>query len=161
MTSVLIVGRECVTAEWARALRRAGYLVEKCRDTLTFQERFSGDPADVMVVDVVNADSGEAMLMAQARSVWPDCRVIAVSPDRSYQSSAIFGMGLWTPDLLLLLPVAGAQLLDGVRQVRSQAAADERLGAGYSSCAEPPDLPDAVILRCSAPVQARWLVKPA
>lgn len=160
MASVLIVGCEFVTGEWARALGRAGHSVEECRDTLAFQERFLDAPADILVVEIAHADHGEAMLMAQVRSVWPDCRVIAVSRDRSYQSSAIFDMGLWRPDLLLIQPVQGAQMVESVRRLRVQAQFEQPFDVGDSPWSRSPEVPATVILRCGEPVHARWLVRP-
>lgn len=160
MASILIVGRDHVTSEWVLALQCAGHSVELCDDALAFQDRFHGAPADVLIVEITKADHGEAMLMVQARSVWPECRVVAVPQDRSYRCSAVQRMGLWTPDLTLMQPLAGTQLAASVRQILAGAGSDCRAPArhivGWSQTA---DLLPCVTLRCGAPARVRWSVR--
>ncbi len=158
IASTLIIGADNVTAPWIEALRGAGHGVEHCADVLSFQERFSGTPVDVLAIDIANADHGEAMLMAQARSVWRDCRVIAMPRDRSYRSSAIFSMGLWAPDRLLMQPVPADVLVQSVDQLQCQARVDRLIrdrrvsrDAGLSD--------QSVIIQCNDARGANWSVK--
>ena len=159
MATTLIVGADNVTAPWVAALQDAGHGVEHCADVLAFQERFAGDPVDVLAIDIVNADHGEAMLMAQARSVWPDCRVIALPRDRSYRSSAIFGMGLWAPDRLLMQPVSIDVLVQSVQQLDAQSRVDRLIRDRRSKHQATADR-QSVIVRCGDAPAAHWAVKP-
>ena len=84
-------------------------------------------PADVLVIDIVNADHGEALLMAQARATWPNCRVIALPRDRSYRSSMVFAMGLWSPDRLMMQPACIPILVQWVEQLSAQARVDRMI----------------------------------
>lgn len=105
MASTLIIGNTATTESWSIALAREGHDVETCSGTLEFQERFSGSAVDIFIVDVTHADWGEAMLIPQARATWPDCKIIAVASNYEFRSSAVYQMGLWTPDQLLIKPL--------------------------------------------------------
>lgn len=105
MAAILVVGETRMNRSWAEVLERDGHSVETSENALTFQDRFAGDPVDVFIVDVTHADWGEAMLIPQARAAWPKCRIIAVASTYAFRSSAVFQMGLWTPDQLLIKPV--------------------------------------------------------
>ena len=159
MAAILIVGCEHETADWVDALREVGHLVEHCADVLSFQDRFCGTPVDVLVIDIANADHGEAMLMVQARAVWRDCRVIAIARDRSYRSSALYSMGLWSPDRLLMTPVNIDLLLESVEQLRAQARVDRMIRERREQEGARPD-PAAVVLNCDRSLPALWAVKP-
>ena len=161
MKSVLIVGRQSIGGEWARALRDAGHIVELCRDMRAFQARLRGGPVDVLIVEITRADRDEAMLMAQARSLWPDCRVLAVSPDRSMRSAANFGMGQWTSDHLIAGPVDGEGIVVGLRDLGRTAQGRQTREADEGDRRQASDIPGDVILRCRQALQARWSVKPA
>jgi len=101
------------------------------------------------------------MLMAQARSLWPDCPVLAVLPDRSMRSAAIFGMGQWTPDHLLTGPVDGEGIVVGLRDLGRTAQGRRTREADEGDRRQASDIPGDVILRCRQALQARWSVKPA
>ena len=159
MALTLIVGAERVTAPWMDALSSAGHSVEHCTDVLSFQDRFRGAPVDVLVIDIANADHGEAMLMAQARAVWPDCRVIAMPRDRSYRSSAIFGMGLWSPDRLLMQPVDAEVLVRTVEQLRMQSRVDRIMRERREVTGGRGRVDAAVVLQCDRREPAYGSVK--
>lgn len=159
MALTLIVGAERVTVPWMEALSSAGHGVEHCTDVLSFQERFGGTPADVLLIDIANADHGEAMLMVQARTVWPDCRVIALPRDRSYRSSAIFRMGLWAPDRLLMQPVDAEVLVRTVEQLRMQARVDRIVRDRREAHARRVGADPRVVLRCDVQNPPTWSVK--
>lgn len=105
MASILIIGDTRTHSSWAGVLERDGHSVEVAEHSLSIHDRFAGDPVDIFIVDIMNADWGEAMLIPQARATWPECRTIAVASSYAFRSSAIFQMGLWTPDQLLIKPV--------------------------------------------------------
>ena len=123
MAATLIIGDYHATAPWGSALRAAGHDVEHCGYALAFQDRFTGPPPDVLIVEVTNADQGEAMLMVQAPTVWPQVRVVAVPRDDSYRSSALYQMGLWAPHRMLMQPLADDLLVQCVEQLWNQARA--------------------------------------
>lgn len=105
MAAVLIVGDSRSVYGWSDALEHEGHSVETCDHSLHVHDRFQGDPVDIFICDVTHADWGEAMLIPQTRATWPECRIIAVASSFSFRSSAVFRMGLWTPDQLLIKPV--------------------------------------------------------
>lgn len=105
MATTLLVGDARSCGEWADILRRERHSVEICEGSLGFQERFEGPPADIFIVDVTHANWGEAMLIPQARAAWPKCRILAIASGYAFRSSAVYQMGLWTPDQLLIKPV--------------------------------------------------------
>ena len=150
MGTVSIVGRDRVTSAWERALRQAGHTVEIYRDALAFQDRFSGPPPDVLVVEIVNADQGEAMLMFQARSVWNECRVMAVPQDQSYRSSAVYAMGLWHPDRVLMQPLSNDLLIGCVRQLQLQPGVERRAVINRAALSRPSGGVGNVVVRAAA-----------
>jgi len=105
MAAILIVGDTPCVRAWASALQRDGHAVEICAHSLDVHERFSSAPVDIFIADVTHADWGEAMLIPQTRATWPECRIIPVASSYAFRSSAVFQMGLWTPDQLLMKPV--------------------------------------------------------
>ena len=160
MARILIIGSEPLTNRWTPLLRRAGHQVEFSQDTLSFQDRFSGDAVDVLIVEITNADHGEAMLMIQARTVWPGCRVVAVPRNRSYRSSALFGMGLWKPDRLLMHPVADDLLLESVQQLWIQTQAEQRIARPAPSRSAAEKSSQNVVLHCDQMVESLWSIRP-
>jgi len=105
MATTLIVGESRIATGWAMALEGDGHVVETNADSFGFQERFAGEAVDVFIVDITCPDGGEAMLIPQARAIWPGCRTIAITPNYAFRSSAVYKMGLWSPDQLLIKPV--------------------------------------------------------
>lgn len=105
MASILIVGDARSNSTWCEVLRLEGHAVEACENSIEFQSRFASDPVDIFIVDVTHADWGEAMLIPQIRAAWPDCRIVAIASSYAFRSSAVYQMGLWTPDQLLIKPV--------------------------------------------------------
>ena len=114
MAVTLIVGDEKVTAGWVSALVACGRHVQSCASALAFQHRFSGEPADVLIIDIVHADHGEAMLIPQVRAHWPGCRIVVTVSDYSFLQSEFYRMGLWSPDEVLLKPVDISAICDRV-----------------------------------------------
>ncbi|MEM7057451.1 MAG: hypothetical protein AAF557_07675 [Pseudomonadota bacterium] len=105
MASILIVGDARTNSSWCEVLHREGHSVECCENAIEFQSRFASDPVDIFIVDVTHADWGEAMLVPQVRAAWPDCKIMAISSNYAFRSSAVYQMGLWTPDQLLIKPI--------------------------------------------------------
>lgn len=105
MASILIVGDARTNSQWCEILRREGHTVESCENSIEFQSRFGLDPVDIFIVDVTHADWGEAMLIPQVQAAWPKCKIMAISSNYAFRSSAVYQMGLWAPDQLLIKPV--------------------------------------------------------
>ncbi len=105
MASILIVGDARANSLWCDILHREGHTVESCENSVNFQSRFASDPVDIFIVDVTHADWGEAMLIPQVQAAWPKCKILAISSSYAFRSSAVYQMGLWTPDQLLIKPV--------------------------------------------------------
>lgn len=105
MASILIVGDARANSLWCDILHREGHSVESCENSVNFQSRFASDPVDIFIVDVTHADWGEAMLIPQVQAAWPKCKILAISSSYAFRSSAVYQMGLWTPDQLLIKPV--------------------------------------------------------
>jgi len=105
MASILIVGDARTNSLWCEILQREGHTVEPCKNSVDFQSRFAAEPVDIFIVDVTHADWGEAMLIPQVQAAWPKCKILAISSSYAFRSSAVYQMGLWTPDQLLIKPV--------------------------------------------------------
>lgn len=127
MFRILIVGDDApLVHSYARSLDDAGHRVELAPDVLRARDRLSGEPCEVVVIDVGSPDGGLGLLIEQARAAWPGCAVVALVRRTDIDRSKVHQMGLWTPDEMLVLPVSGGEV---VRTV-------ERLAAG-----RPPAMP--------------------
>ncbi len=107
MASILIIGDSAAVPTWVSALRQQDHSVETLSNAMELPAALEDwyDPIDIIIVDVANPDSGEAMPIAQAQSLWPGCKIIAITSGYSFRGSAFFQMGLWSPDQLLLKPI--------------------------------------------------------
>lgn len=139
MSNVAIVADPGLSSTWATALSADGHVVHTFADSLGAQELFSHDSFDILIIDIENADFGETMLIPQARASWPDCKIIAIVSSYTFRSSAVYQMGLWTPDQLLLKPINTRLLLATVsflwaqirsREIRSVIDSVKRLPSG-------------------------------
>lgn len=105
MASILLIGEAASVSNWVDCLEGEGHRVETVSHSVSVRERFSGEEVDILIIDVLHPDHGEAMLIPQARAAWPHCKTIAITSNYSFRTSAIFEMGLWSPDQLLIKPV--------------------------------------------------------
>ena len=105
MSKIAIIADPTLSTTWARTLRADGHDVDVIEHSFDYQELLSGDPRDIVIFDVANPNFGETMLIPQVRAAWPDCKTIAVVSSYTFRSSAIYEMGLWSPDQLLIKPV--------------------------------------------------------
>lgn len=138
MAEVLIIGDSRTTEQWSVLLVRAGHTVETVYNAMDMQERFAGAGMDIVIIDISNADWGEAMLIPQARATWPGCRIIAVASSYAFRSSAVYQMGLWTPDQLLIKPVLSRILKATVAFLWAQIRS-ERLRASVAALPAKPE----------------------
>ena len=118
MSRILLVGDDAALVHsHTRALGDAGHRVELAPDVFPARDRLSGDACDVVVIDVRSPDGGLGLLIEQARAAWPDCTIVALVQRADVQRSKVHQMGLWTPDLVLVLPVSGAELARTIETV--------------------------------------------
>lgn len=110
MATIAIIGAPMPAMQWVADLTRLGHDVVRFEDTMLFMEQFAERPLDILILDVARPDQGEALMISQARAQWPDCRVLAITSGYTFRSSAVFQMGLWKPDHLLLHPVGERML---------------------------------------------------
>lgn len=106
MSHVVIVADPGVAAVWADALCRDHHVVQTCGRLASFDDLFGQHPAEILIIDVENPDWSEVMLMPQAREAWPLCKVVVATADLAFRQSAIYQMGLWDPDKVLMKPVS-------------------------------------------------------
>lgn len=104
MADITILARSEACVRWFSALESEGLCPTCFADVLQFQEQFAQSKLDILIVDIENADDGAALAMSQARAKWQDCRIVAVTPNRGFQRSAVYRMGLWCPDQVLVRP---------------------------------------------------------
>ncbi len=122
MCSILIVCEDaCLLHAQAGRLDRAGHRVELAPDVFRARDRLSGDPCDVVVIDVRSPDGGMGLLIEQARAAWPGCAVMALVERPDVKRSKVHEMGLWTPDATLVHPVPGERLVREVAKLSGQA----------------------------------------
>lgn len=125
MSSILCFGSSGAVAIWDRTLRHEGHDVERVDTLQGVQERFSGDVVDILIIDMSNADTGEALLIPQARAAWPGCKVIVATSSYAFRTSEFYRMGLWSPDQLMLRPVNLRVLTATVNFLAAQIRSEE------------------------------------
>ena len=114
MLRVLIVGDDSSLLHMhAGPLDKAGHRVEIAADVFRARERLSGDPCDVVVIDARSPDGGTGLLIEQARAAW-GCSVVALVQRPDLRRTKVHEMGLWTPDAMLVHPVARDELVCAV-----------------------------------------------
>jgi DNA-binding NtrC family response regulator len=107
MASILIVGDDFpVVQAQAGRLHSGGHLVEVAQDIFRARDRLSGEPCDLVIIDVRLPDGGMGLLIEQARAAWPGCAVVALVQRADLRHSKVHEMGLWTPDAVLVHPVS-------------------------------------------------------
>lgn len=124
MSNLAIVANPGLASSWAEILCIDGHKVDTFTSLMETQDLFSHDHFDILIMDVENPDFGETMLIPQTRAKWPACKIVAVVSSYTFRTSAVYEMGLWSPDQLLLKPLESRLLLATVSflwaQVRSQ-----------------------------------------
>ncbi|MEM7744896.1 MAG: hypothetical protein AAF409_14405 [Pseudomonadota bacterium] len=106
MSRIVIIADPQLAAPWAESLTRDGHAVLTIEGGIGVQTLFDEDPFEIVIVEIDKPDAGESMLVPQVRATWPNCKVIAVVTDFGFRRSAVFEMGLWTPDQVLIKPLA-------------------------------------------------------
>ena len=141
MSRIGLIADPTLATSWTGALRDSDFAVVSCADSIEFQEKFGTEVFDIVIVDISNPDWGEAMLIPQARAAWPDCRIIAVVSNYTFRSSAVYQMGLWSPDQVLMKPVSPRVLLATVSFLWAQikTVAIRRTLTGESGVPNQPD----------------------
>lgn len=106
MSRIAVIASLNVGAVWARELEGDGRHVEVFTGYCSAEELFSGPARDIVIVDIENPEWPESLLIPQTRAIWPDCRTIAVVSNYAFRTSAVYEMGLWQPDQVLMKPLA-------------------------------------------------------
>ena len=123
MSRILLVGDDApLLHSHSRALGDAGHRVELAPDVFRARDRLSGDACDLVVIDIRSPDGGLGLLIEQARAAWTDCRVVALVHRADIHRSKVHQMGLWTPDLVLVLPISGGELARAIETVIARPA---------------------------------------
>lgn len=118
MPSILIVAEDPrLLHAQAGCLDRAGHAVELAPDVFRARDRLSGEPCDIVVIDVRSPDGGMGLLIEQARAAWPGCAVVALVERPDVKKTKVHQMGLWTPDVMLVHPVTEKRLLQAVAEL--------------------------------------------
>lgn len=122
MLSILIVAEDpCLLHAQAGWLDRAGHAVELAPNVFRARDRLSGEPCNVVVIDVRSPDGGMGLLIEQARAAWPGCAVVALVERPDVKKTKVHEMGLWTPDVMLVHPVTEKRLLRAVAELPDSA----------------------------------------
>lgn len=115
MSSILFVSDDApLVQSHARLLGDAGHAVEIAPDVFCARDRLSGEPCELVVIDVRSPDGGMGLLIEQARAAWPGCAVVALVQRPDVRRTKVHEMGLWTPDAVLVRPVSGEALVGAV-----------------------------------------------
>ena len=105
MSKIAIIADSNLASTWAMILCAEGHVVDTYPHSLNHEDFIAGEAPDIVILDVNNPDFGETMLIPHAKAAWPDCKIVAVVSNYTFRASAIYSMGLWTPDQLLIKPV--------------------------------------------------------
>ena len=105
MSKISIIADSNLASTWAMILCAEGHVVDTYPHSLDHDDFIACEAPDIVILDVTNPDFGETMLIPHAKAAWPDCKIVAVVSNYTFRASAIYSMGLWTPDQLLIKPV--------------------------------------------------------
>ena len=105
MSLIAVIADPLLAMPWANELRADGHVVECYWGHDIAETLFAGESPEIVVIDIENPEWAETMLIPQCQAKWPDCKVIAVVSSYAFRTSAVYEMGLWEPDQLLLKPL--------------------------------------------------------
>ena len=141
MSLIAIVAEPSVAEQWSAEMQGTGHEVTAYWGSSVTDELFAGKPPEIIVIDITNPDWSESLLISQSRAAWPGCKIIAVVADYAFRESAVYEMGLWEPDQLLLKPLTPRMLTATVTFLWAQLRTEEirRLVAGKPAEVRPGD----------------------
>lgn len=125
MSLIAVIADPSLAMPWADELRSDGHLVQCHWGPDTAEQLFGGESPEIVVIDIEHPEWSESMLIAQSQAKWPACKVIAVVSSYSFRDSAVYEMGLWEPDQLLLKPLAPRLLAATVTFLWAQMRSEE------------------------------------
>lgn len=125
MSLIAVIANPSTAMPWSQELEADGHKVACHWGPDSSEALFSGDAPEIVVVDIENPEWSESMLIPQSRAKWPDCKVIAVVSSYEFRCSAVYEMGLWKPDQLLLKPLAPRLLAATVTFLWAQLRSEE------------------------------------
>lgn len=106
MSLIAVIADPLLSMPWADELRSDGHVVQCHWGSDAAENLFAGECPEIVVIDIENPEWAETMLIPQCQAKWPDSKVIAVVSGYDFRNSAVYEMGLWEPDQLLLKPLA-------------------------------------------------------
>lgn len=125
MSHIAVIADPSLAACWARELQADGHEVRCHWGTDSAETLFAGDYPEIIVIDIENPRWSESMLIPQSHAQWPTCKVIAVVSSYDFRNSAVYEMGLWEPDQLLMQPLAPRLLAATVMFLWAQLRSEE------------------------------------
>ena len=126
MTECLVVAQGIVGRDWARALRKSGIETRLERDADCVSDLFTTAAIDIVVLDMSGEGAMTASVIPKVRDAWPECRILVVLSGVGFRSDAVYKLGLWRPDQILVAPVPPALLKATVSLLASQQSANRQ-----------------------------------
>ncbi|MFK7944355.1 MAG: hypothetical protein AB8B85_15775 [Paracoccaceae bacterium] len=156
MSQIAVIAEPPLAVPWAQELQSDGHKVDCHWGASAAETLFAGETPEIVVIDIENPEWVQSLLISQSRAKWPCCKVIAVVSSYAFRSSAVYKMGLWKPDQLLLKPLTPRVLAATASFLWAQLRTEEikQSVAGNSHDAMPGS-EECVSEVFSAPFQAR------
>lgn len=112
MVRILIASDEtALVRRHVDTLEKTGHHVEQVASLREARERLSGQPCDIVIIDICTPDGGAGLLIEQSRAAWPGSAVLVLIGKIDLRRTKIYQMGLWTPDATLTRPFSGEELV--------------------------------------------------
>lgn len=125
MSLIAVIADPALSVPWAQELEADGHDVECHWGPTSAETLFSGATPEIVIIDIGHPEWPESLLIPQTRAKWPDSKVIAVVSSYAFRTSAVYEMGLWKPDQLLMKPLAPRLLAATVTFLWAQLRSDE------------------------------------
>lgn len=125
MSKIAVVARPGLAISWVQELRLEGHEAEAFSGPEGAADLFAHAEPEIVIIDIENPEWPESLLIPQARAAWPGCKVIAVVSSYAFRNSAVYKMGLWEPDQLLMKPLSPRLLTATVTFLWAQLRTEE------------------------------------
>ena len=125
MSLIAVIAEPSLAMPWAQELQTDGHEVQCHWGPTSAETLFAGENPEIVIVDIEHPEWPESLLIPQSRAAWPACKVIAVVSSYAFRTSAVYKMGLWEPDQLLLKPLAPRLLAATVTFLWAQLRTEE------------------------------------
>lgn len=140
MSLISVIAEPSLAMPWAKELEADGHVIQCHWGPTSAETLFAGESPEIVIVDIEHPEWPESLLIPQSRATWPACKVIAVVSSYAFRTSAVYEMGLWKPDQLLLKPLAPRLLSATVTFLWAQLRTEEikRMVNAHPFTLEPP-----------------------